>query len=338
MNYAILFCFLIALANSKVSKLGFKSLLNLKSFIEDNDYDDNVDRICKSGSEGKTACHAIPINSNYFQCCYVTEMDDIERESECDAIPKPFNNFKVLMEDKQFKALYREVLGYKKVYDESPDNRDEIIDDMINLGVDDIHARIECPNDETMEINIDDNFSLTEKNVLSSQNHCLNYFYLTMTSTGNTNYDCTKGELLQSSKDAGVECGTLQITSSGVKLKTCMLFGFEMFSNSKIQELISNQIKGEKESSNVQSQFTIEFSDSKGNIVKYDSEGKFTIGSGPIPEPSPDPNPNPNPNPDSTGQDNTTTPDSTDQNATLGNNSRILTISKYLSLLSLFLF
>ena len=334
MNYAILLCLLIVLANSKVSKLGFKSLLNLKSFIEDNDYDDNAERICKSGWESKKACHAIPINSNYFQCCYVTEMDDIEGESDCDAIPKPFNNFKVLMEDKQFKALYREVLGYKKVYDESPDNRDEIIDDMIKLGVDDTHARIECPNDETMEINIDDNFSLAEQKVLSSQNHCLNYLYLTA-ATGNTNYDCTKGELLQSSKDAGVECGTLQITTkqNGIeyKLKSCMLFGFEMFSNSKIQELISNQSKGEKESSNVQSQFTIELSDSKGNRVQYDSDGQFTIDS------TGQDNTTPVPNSDSTDSD--TTNDSTGSDTTApSNNSRILTIFKYLSLLSLFLF
>ena len=131
MNSALLLCFLIVLANSKLSKLGFKSLLNLNSFIEDDNYDYQKD-ICKSRWESKTACHSIPINSEYFNCCYVTEMYDIEWDSECDVIPKPLKDFQFLMDNTQFKAIYRELLGFKEVYDEKNDHRKNI-ESMLHL-------------------------------------------------------------------------------------------------------------------------------------------------------------------------------------------------------------
>lgn len=48
---------------------------------------------------------------------------------------------------------------------------------------------------------------------MKSENHCLNYTVSAfMNKDQEINYDCQKGLLLQSSKNAGIECGNLDIT------------------------------------------------------------------------------------------------------------------------------
>ena len=53
-------------------------------------------------------------------------MYDVEWDSECDAIPKPLKDFQFLIDNTQFKAIYRELLGFNEVYDEKNDNRKDI--------------------------------------------------------------------------------------------------------------------------------------------------------------------------------------------------------------------
>ena len=46
-------------------------------------------------------------------------------------------------------------------------------------------------------------------------------------------YDCIKGQLLQTSKDNGIECGTLNVkmNMNGMEMsfKTCLVFSYDMF-------------------------------------------------------------------------------------------------------------
>ena len=117
------------------------------------------------------------------------------------------------------------------------------------------------------------------------------------------NYDCKKGELLQSSKNANIECGNLDAAikagNTETKIKACFFKAYDLLSQKKIPDLMKDQLKEnvKKVLPNNTSQFIFELTDSKGRKVKYDSE-----------------------------TDNITV------------NSNILTITKYLILLILFLF
>ncbi len=102
-------------------------------------------------------------------------------------------------------------------------------------------------------------------------------------------FNCQQGELLQSSKDAGIECGDLAITlkNGGTEstIKTCMVFPFNLLSKVKIPEMLTDSLKAifinNPELPISASQFTLELSDSKGNKIKYDSEtGEITHKTG----------------------------------------------------------
>ena len=102
-------------------------------------------------------------------------------------------------------------------------------------------------------------------------------------------FDCQQGELLQSSKDAGITCGDLAITlkngGAETTLKTCFIFPYELLSKVKIPDMFKDQLnemfKENPDLSLNATQFTFELSDSKGNKIKYDSEtGEITHKTG----------------------------------------------------------
>ena len=176
-----------------------------------------------------------------------------------------------------------------------------------------------------MEYKLDTEFTDDEKKILESENHCLNYTMQSFEDMTKT-FDCKKGELLQSSKDVGIECGEFAITLKNITtegtIKTCMVFPFNLLSKVKIPEMLTDSLKAifinNPELPISASQFTLELSDSKGNKIKYDSETGEIIPEG-----------------DGGSDDHEeVTPDGGSKT----DNSIILNISKYLFLLSLFLF
>ena len=139
--------------------------------------------------------------------------------------------------------------------------------------------------------------------ILSSGDHCLNYTISSIFYREQKDLDCKKGKLLKSSKDAGIECGKVVLKikneASEDKIQTCVPFSYDMFSKMTIPAIYQDTIKGMAQNLFGSTDiFTVELSDSKGRKVRYDSV---------------------------TGE-------------ITSNNNSILTISKYLFLLSLFLF
>ena len=287
MKYALLLCVLIAFSNSKLPKLGIKSFLeSIKS---------EEDEVGCIDSKSKDTCSTISLTYKGQQCCWFTDRSKSEPKSSCDNFPKPSKEFQDIVNSKQFNPLFKELYGF--------------LGEISSIKIDSI---VEC-SDGDFEYKLDTEFTEDEKKILESENHCLNY---TMSSFEDVTkkFDCQKGELLQSSKDASIECGNLAITLKGgateTTFKTCMPFPYELLSKVKVPEMIKEMVKQMIIDNPVfpikASQFNLELSDSKGHKIKFDSE---------------------------TGE---ITPE--DDGGSQTGNSIILNISKYLFLFSLFLF
>ena len=266
MKYALLLCFLIAFTYSKLPKLGIKSFLeSIKS--EEGEVE------C-TDSESKDTCSTISLPDKGEQCCWFTDRSESEPKTACDNFPKPSKEFLDIVNNKQFTPAFKEIYGFF----------DHAFEGSSSIKIDSI---VEC-SDGDLEYKLDTEFTEDEKKILESENHCLNYtmsIFKDMTKT----FDCQKGELSQSSKDAGIECGDLAITlkNGGTEstIKTCMVFPFNLFSKVKMQETLKDNLK--RIMTNIpwiplgESQFTLELSDSKGNKIKYDSEtGEITHKTG----------------------------------------------------------
>jgi hypothetical protein len=275
---------LLALVDSKVPNQPFISFLKNSLSADEEDP-------CEQASESKDVCLAKTLDNQNTQCCYI-KMDN--EENSCQPSPKPLSQISNIIKTKQFKPFVKEIYGFSK-YGMGNEKKMEIPE---------VNAQVSC-QDEELNVNFGgDKYTEDEIKILQSPDHCLNYTlstFLNFYKGEQKEYDCTKGQLLQSSKDADIECGTLtahiKMGAQETNVKTCIIFSYDMFSKitipSQYSQLITEGIK-EKFGGKI----TVELSDSKGRMVSFDSE---------------------------TGQ-------------IVSNNGSILTISKYLFLLSLFLF
>ena len=284
MKYFLLLCFLLVLVNSKVPNKSFKS------FLEDSKISGLEDPCAQS----KDVCLAKILDDENTQCCYVKMEGE---EEECARSPKPLSIFSNIINTKQFKPFSKEIFGYIN----------NGMDEEKKIDIPEIHAHAKCSDGE-LDINFGgEKYTEEEIKILKSPDHCMNYTVSSIYNfyTEPKEYDCTKGQLLQSSKDAGIECGNLNIQvkagNQDINFKSCMPFSFDMFSKITIPSMYNQQI-GQGAAGMLGGNITVELSDSKGRKFTYDSgTGKIMLVNN-------------------------------------ENNGGFITISKYLFLLSLFLF
>ena len=166
-----------------------------------------------------------------------------------------------------------------------------------------VKAQVICKDGIKLDVDIGgDEYTQDEITILKSEDYCLNYTISAFIQK-DKKFDCKNGKLLPSSKEAGIECGDLSVSikvgTNETNFKTCLLFSYDMFSNIKIPDEFKGEIQKKiKEIVKDADKVTVELSDSKGRKVTYD----------------------------------------TDTGEIINNHSSILNISKYLFLLTLFLF
>lgn len=277
MKYFLTLFFLLALVNSKVPNH------SLFSFLEDPSLKESGNDPCQKHTT-KDQCLAQVLTDKSKQCCFIQTNKETE---ECESSPNPLSDISNIVNSPQFKPLAREIIGFTK-YSSSEQP----------IPIEDQSTHVICSDGE-LDLNIgDEKYTDEEIKILQSADSCMNYTMSSIMSfisqKQTKEYDCTKGQLLQTSKDAGIECGTLNakinMGNMEMNIKTCMVFSYELFSKINIPPMFNDQLKQQK--------VTLELSDSKGRKVTYDSETGTIVA----------------------------------------NNAGILTISKYLLLLSLFLF
>ena len=272
MKSSIIFFFLFALINSKKE---FKSLIeNVNNII-------NEDFMCKEGQNDEETCLNTLLPTELIECCYLSAyIGEFNISSACSPIvPNAIKVIKNLEILPVFKAAEKETLGFIKYNHIQPGQEEEL---------DPITLKMQCRNDE-MAIK-EEKYTTKEKQVLTNENHCLNLF---KNSIDNLILapECEKGLLLESSKNAGLECGYV---SFNVNLKnfpfevptlnTWLLFNINVYEKIVHSELGDGLKKILKESINqiigqyipkllpfsVES-YRIDFYDAKGNIVSYNS-------------------------------------------------------------------
>ena len=273
MKYIILFCLLFSLTNCvKEFKPKFS---NEKSLIMNN-YDSNTqESICVA--ETKNECKALPNPDKDNICCYFERKINDEMDNEyCSYFPYDVDKLGYMFKLKEYKAIQREEIGHDMVVDGEnyPQKAEETV--TCKKGV---YSRV-----------IEANFNEKEKNILKDKNHCVNIYYKKYS---NYNFDvgeCKDHIVLDSSKEAGVECGSLvyNITLESkrtISYKTCILFSLNLFSYmNKINNLsifsenIVHKIINSMgiENDNYVS-FTVETYNSKGQKIKYDSKTNKVI-------------------------------------------------------------
>ena len=276
---------------------------SFNSLLENSSDEDNLK--CIAASESKDICVDVKLDNQNNQCCYLDAAFLNQTQKVCYPLPKNIGDFTKIINFKQFKPLTKEVFGFIKY---------SFPEALPIADIPDVKAQVICKDGIELDVDIGgDEYKYTqdEIKILKSEDYCLNYTMSAITQKDQKfkKFDCKNGKLLPSSKEAGIECGDLSVSfkvgTNETNLKTCLLFSYDMFSNIKIPDEYKGEIqKKMKEMFEDEGKVTIELSDSKGRKVTFDSDTGEIIS-----------NPN-NPN----------------------NHSSILNISKYLFLLTLFLF
>ena len=102
---------------------------------------------------------AISLTDKGQQCCWLTERTESEPNSYCKQLPKPIKDYKDLTNHKQFISFYKEIFGLDEF---------KLIS---SIKIDNI---VEC-SDGDFEYKLDFKLTDDDKNLLESENHCLNY-------------------------------------------------------------------------------------------------------------------------------------------------------------------
>ena len=279
--YLILISLLFVLVASKTEK-NKKSLFSIAKTIFSEDEEEDKDP-CHAGSDAKS-CKAI--TRDLFpstQCCYMKgELIGVEdmSVSMCEQMIKPFAPLSDLIKSPKFFPFAREMLGFAMY---GPPN--ELHDFEQYIGVKG-KADIDCADSHiTVNAGID---KYTEQDllILADSDHCLYDIYQKYENISNNfpynpplstqPIKCSEKKLLQTSIDAGLECGSWTITLNMKKVQvpiyfsSCMVFEYDLFSNIKISKEFVSFMESLLEM--VDGTFVVEITDSKGNSFTFDSE------------------------------------------------------------------
>ena len=208
---------------------------------------------------------------------------DIMPVNVCEVMIKPFAPSADLIKSPKFFPFAREMLGFA-MYG-PPDQQHEYEEYEEYIGKKG-RVNIDCADfNLTVNAGIDE-YTDQDKDILADSDHCLNDFYQKIENISkNYPYNpplttqpikCSEKKLLQTSIDAGLECGSLTITLNMKKVQvpiyfsSCMVFEYDLFSNLKIPKEFVSFI--ESMTTVIDASFVVEITDSKGNSFTFDSE------------------------------------------------------------------
>lgn len=293
MKYSAIICLFFILVNSKQEKK-FKSFLEdimdeieeFDEWVEYDNYEQNNDQKNEENdcgiAESEKQCYAIQTLGYFRQCCFIT-LDYTENgfsEEVCQSFIKPISPFKKMVNSSKFIPLYKEITGFEKFGPFSHGENETIK----------YTARIKCKDGEaSFKVGYDE-YTEEDLNILNSKNHCL--FGFIGKYYGTDNYkgeieendlkpiNCEDKILLQSSIDAGFECGYMKIISKKDDIEeifdtfnSCMLFNKDFYSSIEIPKEVQTIIDLYLELYN--STFSVEFYNGKGKKHSFSFGNKI---------------------------------------------------------------
>ena len=277
-------------------------LLMLLSFAntkeEDDDYDyDNLppeaidyiknDEICREAELDQNLCFSKTslLTNKKYQCCMLDlKIEGEPGEVSCSLLGGTLEEINNLKNSQKIKAIIKESYGFfehgLKTIFESED--EEYYPDDMTFPK--IRQHYKCQKGDIELLYGYDNYTASEIELFESKKHCLYHFYhyLNMaTFKPPTADDCYQAKILQSSLDNGLECGYYQfnikfLTGESEIYKTCYLFNTDVIKDKRLDEnsqgyfqtLAMNIANAQGKAS---MSYTVEFSDAKGNKLKFDS-------------------------------------------------------------------
>jgi hypothetical protein len=279
--YLILISLLFVLVASKTEKNGNSLFSKAKTIFSEEGEEDKD--LCHAGSDAKT-CKAITKDLwPSTQCCYMkAEIIGFDEMSVnmCEQMIKPFAPFSDLIKSPKFFPFAREMLGFAMY---GPPNQLHEFEEYIGVKG---KLDIDCADSHLSVNGGIDEYTDQDKDILADSNHCLNDLYQKYENISE-NYPyfpplttqslkCSEKKLLQTSIDAGLECGSLTFTLNiknvpmPIYFSSCMVFEYDLFSNIKIPKEFVSFMESMLEM--VDGTFVVEITDSKGNSFTFDSE------------------------------------------------------------------
>ena len=256
---------LFALINSKLEFT--PHLGNLKVLLDNSYVSESLDETIYCTAETKDQCLAESIPDTTYQCCYDEIVLSEGTMGQCTKFFKDLKDIKNLYESKPFKANLKEILGYQTY----AKNGGQIARDEENII---------CSNGQISSAE-DGEFNENEQKKLKNENHCLKKRELKFTDFSYDVGKCEEGLLTDNAKKSGLECGymlyQIKINSEKtISFKACTPFNFEFYSKfAKLDQdnfvETAKMISTNYEYENYES-FTVEFYNTKGQKVKYDSK------------------------------------------------------------------
>ena len=253
MKYTILIFFLIAFANLKKPNFGLESFLTQtkqvffsesgKQTKKDDPDEDSDEYRCENEGTDKDVCPNIELNDNKnYQCCFVKSITEGGTTEKCELSPYPAKYLENVANSPQFGPMIKEFAGFS-VYSSmnKEEDKEEALNNLKNK------AEITC-KDANLNLSIGyDEYTEEDKKTLESENHCLYYLYDTFNSQFMKKHTCKKGQILKSSKEAGIECGNLEVDmkyqGTSFKIESCFLFSYDFYKQISLNEGLKKLIQ-----------------------------------------------------------------------------------------------
>ena len=247
------------------------------------------DRLCDQAEYNTESCFPIKLTTKNAQCCLFEHSYYDGSKRSCSVFPSSIKDYSKKIDLKKISTSAKEVIGFR-AYILSETSSEEEIEKLIQQMSNKLNYK--CKDGELSIIYGYDTYTPSEVNILKSSNHCLRYFYSyaldeDYKSKVTDKDTCFKADLMQSSKDAGIECGYFEFKFKSVDgnddiYKTCYIFNENILSNNNMDYLslsiftdlglyISMKEKKRYDS------YTINMVNSKGTSFIYDSSTQKVI-------------------------------------------------------------
>lgn len=234
-------------------------ILLFNQIISQNYEEIEKDKELCSGSAYNNNCTSIKLNSGVFQCCNYK----VFAFYSCQTQMTPISSYKKQIENKDTKALLKEIYGYE-IYNEN------------SQSIENYQLKYEynCKDGNVTLLFGNDTYTDDEIKVLKSENHCLKYFNNISISVSKE--DCFNSVLTQNAKDEGLSCGLIEFTvkyrdDTLENIKSCFIFN----KNARNYETIDDITKflfSEVVEKKTYTNYTAELTDESGNKLVYDSK------------------------------------------------------------------
>ena len=263
--YSLIFCLLLVFVNLQEYELP-QSILDIQEDAE----------TCSEEEYNEDSCFGISssLKTPNSQCCLLELITNQETSRICSLIAGTTEEAKSQSSAKSTKAFLKELYGFSVYVFEYEED--------VELK----HKQNYKCKDGTFSISYGyEEYSSEEIKVIKSEKHCLRYFYsyaldYDFLKKMPSEDDCFKADILQNSKDNSLKCGYYQFNikySNGntKTYSTCYLLDPNILKTKEMDErstgyfqvLAMNYAMNEGEN---YSGYTIDFSDSEGNSMRYD--------------------------------------------------------------------